>query len=169
MSLVVGSTMVTLMKYKVGDIVLVKSSAGDAIPPFHVKLVERIKRKPPKDPEYIMWRTRLTKRKEADKLRKEWQIPFKFPNDIETFILQTNIIRKDRNRNKRNTTRNARNPGTSRRLCRIPISAPLKAARSIAKLLSSACHVAKLRGTAAAIIKRRYSGRSRNLDKFISD
>ena len=39
MSLVAGSTTVALMKYKVGDIVLVKSSAGKAIPRFHVKLV----------------------------------------------------------------------------------------------------------------------------------
>jgi len=80
-------------KFQVGDLVLAKSSAGDVIPPFHVKLVERIKRKPPKDPEYIMWRTHLTKRKEADKLRKEWQIPFKFPDEVETLVCETNIIK----------------------------------------------------------------------------
>ena len=79
--------------YKINDIVLVRSGAGPAIPKFHVKLVERIERKPPKDPEYIMWRARLTKRKEADKLRKEWQIPFKFPDKVETFIYETNIIK----------------------------------------------------------------------------
>ena len=81
------------MKYKEGDIVLIKSSAGAAIPRFHVKLIERIQRKPPKDPEYIIWKARLTKPKEADRLRKEWHIPFKFPNEIETMVCETNIIK----------------------------------------------------------------------------
>ena len=89
----VGNITAISTMYKKGDIVLVKSSAGVDIPPFHVKLIERIKRKPPKDPEYIMWRARLTKPKEADRLRKEWHIPFKFPNDIETFVHETNIIK----------------------------------------------------------------------------
>jgi len=93
------------MKYKVGDIVLVKSSAGPAIPHFHVKLIERIVRNPPKDPFYVIWRCHLTRQREADILRKEWQIPFKFPNDIETFVLETNIVRKERNTNKRKRKR----------------------------------------------------------------
>ena len=105
MSLAVGSIIVTLMKYKVGDIVLVRSGAGETIPRFHVKLVERIVRKPPKDPSYIIWRAHLTRQREADILRKEWQIPFKFPNDIETLILEMNIIRKERNIKKRNSRR----------------------------------------------------------------
>ena len=107
MSLAVGSTIVTLMKYKVGDIVLVRSSAGEAIPRFHVKLVERIIRKPPNDPNYIIWRAHLTRQREATILRKEWHIPFKFPNDIETFILEKNIIRKERNTNRRKNKRRA--------------------------------------------------------------
>ena len=101
MSLAVGSIIVTLMKYKVGDIVLVKSSAGEAIPRFHVKLVERIVRKPPKNPSYVIWRAHLTRQREADILRKEWQIPFKFPNDIETLVLEMNIIRKERKTRRR--------------------------------------------------------------------
>jgi hypothetical protein len=40
----------------------------------------------------------------------------------------------------------------------MPISAPVKAARSMAKLLSSACQVEKLRGAAAAKISSRISG-----------
>jgi hypothetical protein len=80
-------------KFQVGDIVLVKSGAGPAIPKFHVKLIERTERRPPKDPKYIMWRARLTKPKEADRLRKEWHIPFKFPNEVETFVCETNIIK----------------------------------------------------------------------------
>ena len=107
MSLAVGSTIVTLMKYKVGDIVLVKSSAGGEIPKFHVRLVERIVRNPPKDPSYVIWRAHLTRQREADILRKEWQIPFKFPNDIETLVLDINIIRKERNTNKSKIRRRA--------------------------------------------------------------
>ncbi len=105
MSLVVGSTIVTLMKYKVGDIVLVRSSAGEAIPRFHVKLIERIVRNPPKDPSYVIWRAHLTRQREATILRKEWHIPFKFPDEIETFVLEKNIIRKERNTKKRKNKR----------------------------------------------------------------
>jgi hypothetical protein len=93
MSLAVGSIIITLMKHKVGDIVLVKSSAGNAIPNFHVKLLKKIKRNTSFDPVYIVWKARLTKRKEADMLKKEWQIPFKFPNEVETFVYETNIIK----------------------------------------------------------------------------
>jgi hypothetical protein len=95
------------MKYKVGDVVLVRSSAGEAIPRFHVKLIERIVRKPPKDPSYVIWRAHLTRQREAAILRKEWQLPFKFPNDIETFVLEMNIIRKERNAKKRKNKRRA--------------------------------------------------------------
>ncbi len=108
MSLAAGSTIVTLMKYKVGDIVLVRSSAGEVIPKFHVKLVERIVRNPPKDPSYVIWRAHLTRQREADILRKEWQIPFKFPNDIETLVLEINIIRKERTAKKRKNRRRAK-------------------------------------------------------------
>ena len=81
------------MNYKVGDIVLVKSSAGKAIPNFHVKLLQKIKRNTSFDSCYIIWKARLTKRKEVDMLRKQWQIPFKFPNEVETFVYETNIIK----------------------------------------------------------------------------
>ena len=97
MSLAAGSIIVALMKYKVGDIVLVRSSAGKEIPCFHVQLIERIIRKPPKDPTYIIWRAKLTNKKEADILRKEWQIAFKFPDNIETVVFESNIIRKQIN------------------------------------------------------------------------
>ena len=81
------------MNYKVGDIVLVKSSAGNAIFNFHVMLLEKIKRNTSFDPVYIKWRARLTKRKEVDMLRKQWQIPFNFPDEVETFVYETNIIK----------------------------------------------------------------------------
>jgi hypothetical protein len=92
-----GCITVILMKYEKDDIVLVKSSAGPAIPLFHVKLVERIIRRPPNDPEYIIWRTYLTKEKEVNILKKEWHISFSFPDQIETFILESNIIKKAKN------------------------------------------------------------------------
>jgi|TARA_R110000824_G_scaffold769_1_gene4768 hypothetical protein len=79
--------------YKINDIVLVKSAAGPAIPPFKVKLLERIKRDTSFDPAYIIWRAKLTSRKEANILRKEWHIQFKFPNEVETHICETAIIK----------------------------------------------------------------------------
>ena len=93
MNLAVGNIIVTSMKYKEGDTVLVKSSAGPAIPNVHVKLIEQIKRNTSFDPTYIIWKARLTKRKEVDMLRKQWQIPFKFPDEVETFVYETNIIK----------------------------------------------------------------------------
>jgi len=79
--------------YKINDIVLVKSPAVPGMQPFKVKLLERIKRDTSFDPIYIIWRAKLTSRKEADKLRKEWHISFKFPDEIETFVYETNIIK----------------------------------------------------------------------------
>ena len=105
MSLAVGSIIVALMKYKVGDVVLVKSPAGPAIPKFHVKLIERIKRKPPKDSQYIIWRSHLTNPLEADILRKEWHIQLEFPDQIETFVYETNIIKKVKNVKRKNKKR----------------------------------------------------------------
>ena len=63
----------------------------------------------------------------------------------------------------RNTTAKARNPGTSRRLCSMPISAPVNAARWMAKLSIRVCQVAKLRGTAQAIMSSSTSGRRHDL------
>jgi hypothetical protein len=85
--------------YKVGDIVLIKSCAGDAIPAIHVVLVKKIVRKGEKGryfdwPGYVGWECRLTKPEEADLLRKKWSIPFKFPDHIETFVFETHIIKK---------------------------------------------------------------------------
>ena len=50
-------------------------------------------------------------------------------------------------------------PGISRRLCRIPISRPVNAARSMAKLSSRVIQTEKLNGTAAAMSISRISGR----------
>ena len=93
MSLAVGTILIVSMSYKVGDTVLVKSAAGPAIPTFKVKLLERIKRDTSFDPAYIIWRAKLTSREEAAKLRKDWNIAFQFPDKMETFVHETNIIK----------------------------------------------------------------------------
>ncbi len=50
-----------------------------------------------------------------------------------------------------NTVVNAMKPGISLRLCRMPISTPVKAARSTAKLFSNAFHALKAIGIAILI------------------
>ena len=76
--------------YKVGDIVLIKSCAGDAIPAVHARLIKKIESKEG----WVGWECDVTKPEEADILRKEWSIPLKFPNEIRTFAYEEDIIRK---------------------------------------------------------------------------
>lgn len=91
-------------KYKPGDIVLAKSPAGDCIPAVHVRLIERTyvpERKDPPfhrgssvaTPEYATWSSVLVRKEDADLLRKEWGIPFKFPNDIKTCTFERCIVK----------------------------------------------------------------------------
>jgi len=82
-----------------GDIVLVKSHAGDAIPPIHVKLIERIITKPRKGNRidwsgYSGWMATPIDEKEIEILRKEWSIPFKKVNKDLTFIYDDDILKK---------------------------------------------------------------------------
>jgi hypothetical protein len=53
--------------------------------------------------------------------------------------------------NKTKITVKERKPGTSRKLCKMPISTPEKAARSTAKLFSNADHVLNAKGIAMDI------------------
>ena len=55
----------------------------------------------------------------------------------------------------KNTTVNAKNPGTSRKLCSIPISLPPKLAISTAKLFKRACQTEKAIGEPIAKTKRK--------------
>ena len=96
-----------MSRYKVGDIVLVKSPAGDVIPNTHVRLTERIVVKPTSGkqvgmrrtmdwPGYSGWKAEIVYQEEADILRKIWSIPFSGPGD-ETFVYDRNIVKKPRN------------------------------------------------------------------------
>ena len=95
-----------MKKYKKGDIVLVKSVAGDAIPNIHVRLLERVvvKSTPGRRsgfktsmdwPGYSGWEAEIIYQEEADVLRKEWSIPFDGPGDT-TFVYDYCIIKKPR-------------------------------------------------------------------------
>ena len=91
--------LVVCMKYNVGDIVLVKSCAGDAIPNIHVRLLKRIIVKPQKGneidwPGYFGWEATPIYQDEIDVLRKEWSIPFTKPEKDLTFVYDRDIIKK---------------------------------------------------------------------------
>jgi len=98
-------------RYKVGDIVLVKSPAGDCIPPVHVKLLKRVEVQPTKGkrvglrmsmdwPGYSGWHAELVNQADADMLRKDWGIPFKGPGDS-TFVYDRCIIKKVKTKRQR--------------------------------------------------------------------
>ena len=88
--------------YKVNDIVLTKSPAGNAIPAIHVKLKKEVIVKKSKYTDgYRGWEAVLIYEKEADMLRKRWRIPFKFPDKIDTFVYECDIIKKVRKRKNR--------------------------------------------------------------------
>jgi hypothetical protein len=89
------------MKYKKGDIVLVQSPAGKAIPKFHVKLLKKIVVKPSRGrdpnlpwPGYTGWEATPIYQKEVDILRKKWHISLHKANEDLTFINEEDIIKK---------------------------------------------------------------------------
>jgi len=87
------------IEYKEEDIVLVKSRAGAAIPPIHVRLLEREIQPPSKGntfdwPGYSGWTATPVYQKEIENLRKEWSIPFKKANKDLTFVYDDDIIKK---------------------------------------------------------------------------
>ena len=97
-------------RYKVGDVVLVKSPAGDCIPHIHVRLLERVVVKGRKStgtgfrktmdwPDYAGWEAELVHQSDADLLRKTWSIPFKGPGDS-TFVYDRCIIKRIRTKRK---------------------------------------------------------------------
>ena len=67
--------------------------------PFRVKLIKKHVVKERKGnnfdwPGYIGWDAVLVRKIDAERLRKRWRIPFKFPNDIETFVFEEEIIKR---------------------------------------------------------------------------
>jgi hypothetical protein len=94
-------------RYKVGDIVLIKSPAGDCIPNTHVRLLKRViveDTKPKRVgirmtmdwPGYSGWEATPVFKEECENLRKEWSIPFTNPGNDITFVYDRNIIKKPR-------------------------------------------------------------------------
>ena len=84
--------------YKKGNVVIIQSIAGPAIPQVEVRLIERVIVKPQKGrtfdwPGYVGWKCVLTKQKEVDMFRKKWSIPFEWPDKVETFTFEKNIIK----------------------------------------------------------------------------
>ena len=107
-----------MANYKVGDIVLIKSIAGDCIPNIHVRLVERIVVKPVKGkrvgirmsmdwPGYSGWEAEVIYQDEIDNLRKNWSIPFTSPGEI-TFVFDSSIIKKPRKKKKELDNKNTK-------------------------------------------------------------
>ena len=102
--------------YKAGDVVLIRSRAGNAIPSIHVRLIKRHHKKKKEIkvgrrgmhiyPEYYFWDAELVYQKEAESLRKQWSIPFKFPDDIQTTVFEDDIIKKVRKNKKRRRRNN---------------------------------------------------------------
>ena len=94
-------------KFKVGDIVLASSVAGDSIPHIHVRLLKKIEVKPTPGkftgfkksmdwPGYSGWETVAVYQDEIDELRKNWGIPYGKVGDDIIFVYADCIIKKVR-------------------------------------------------------------------------
>ena len=88
-----------LFMYEIGDIVLIKSCASDDIPHVHARLTKKIEAKGYKGHTIVWssftgWECVLIYPEEAELLRKQWGIPFKPPDDMQTYTYETDIIKK---------------------------------------------------------------------------
>ena len=84
--------------YEKGDVVLVRCRNVSA-PLIRVKLLEKEVFKGHKGkyinfPPYVGWSAIITNRKDCDMLRKNWSIPFSWPDERTTFVFEEEIIRK---------------------------------------------------------------------------
>ncbi len=110
--------------FKPGDVVLIRSRAGNAIPQIHVRLIKRHHRKKREVkvgrwdtkiyPEYYYWDAELVYEEEVDVLRKRWSIPFSFPDNIQTSVFEQDIIKKVR-KNKKRRARNSYNKSAKKK------------------------------------------------------
>mgnify|MGYP007063693080 CR=1 FL=1 len=78
---------------------LVRSIAGDVIPHVHVRLLKKIVQKPKTYGEfnyegYVAWEGALVYKGEIKKLNKEWSISWKYPDNVEIFVFEEDIIRR---------------------------------------------------------------------------
>ena len=71
--------------YKKNDKVLIRSPAGDIIPLVEVILIEQTT---------YGWMCKLTKEEDINMLKKQWGIPFRYPDKVDTFVFESNIIKK---------------------------------------------------------------------------
>jgi len=97
--------------YKKGAVVIIQSIAGPAIPQVEVRLIERVIVKPQKGrtfdwPGHVGWKCVLTKQEEADMLRKKWSIPLYWPDKVETFTFEKNIVKNVSSGSKRRVNKN---------------------------------------------------------------
>ena len=92
-------------KFKVGDVVLASSVAGESIPNTHVRLLKKIEVQPTPGkmvgfrktmdwPGYSGWEATLIYQDEIDLLRKRWGIPYTAPGEDLTFVYDHCIIKK---------------------------------------------------------------------------
>jgi len=72
--------------FRSGDIVLVDTKFIKNFKPVHVKLIK-------KDYENV-WVGKLIKKKEIDFLKKRYCIPYKYPNNVDTSVNESDIIKK---------------------------------------------------------------------------
>ena len=79
------------MKYKPHDIVLIKSRWISDMPAIEVRLLKKAKKT-----DGGLWHAKLIKREHADLLRKKYNIPFKYPDNLDTMVYEDEIIRKKR-------------------------------------------------------------------------
>ena len=78
---------------------LVRSIAGDVIPHVHVRLLKKIVQKPKTYGEfnyegYVAWEGALVYKGEIQKLNKEWSISWKYPDNVEIFVFEEDIIKE---------------------------------------------------------------------------
>ena len=89
--------------YKKGDKVIIRSCAGDCIPAVQAVLVKKIE----SSEGWSGWECKLINEKEINMLRKEWSIPYKYPEKVDTFVYEEDIVKKISRRRKRKSRRNS--------------------------------------------------------------
>jgi len=90
--------------YKKGDKVIIKSCAGDCIPAVQAVLVKKIESKDG----WVGWECKLIDKEEIRMLKKEWSIPYEYPEKVDTFVYEEDIVKKITRRRKGKSRRNSK-------------------------------------------------------------